>query len=64
LFFLIQAVGMLAERSRVGRRLGLGAGRRGWLFAATLLLSTAPLLFHPPFVLRVIVPFMHAVGAL
>lgn len=64
LFFLIQAAGMLAERSRVGRRLGLGVGWRGWLFASTLLLSTAPLLFHPPFVLRVIVPFMHAVGAL
>ncbi|BBO34487.1 MBOAT family protein [Lacipirellula parvula] len=64
LFFLIQAAGMLVERSRAGRRWGLGRGWRGWLFAATLLLVTAPLLFHPPFVLRVILPFMHAVGAL
>jgi hypothetical protein len=64
LFFVIQAAGLLAERSRPGRRLGLGSGWRGWLFASLLLIGPAPLLFHPPFVMRIIVPFMHAVGAI
>jgi hypothetical protein len=64
LFFAIQAGGLLAERSRTGRRLGLGRGWRGWLFADLLLIGSAPLLFHPPFVMRIIVPFMHAVGAI
>lgn len=64
LFFAIQAGGLLAERSRLGRRLGLGRGWRGWVFAGCLLVGAAPLLFHPPFVTRVIIPFMRAVGAI
>jgi hypothetical protein len=64
IFFILQALGMLAERSRVGRKLGLGVGWRGWLFTALLLVLPAPLLFHPPFVLGIVVPFMHAIGAL
>jgi hypothetical protein len=57
LFFLIQALAMLIERSPAGKRLGLGQGWRGWLFTATVLAGTAWLLFHPPFVTRVVVPF-------
>jgi hypothetical protein len=64
LFFLIQGAGIAAERSRVGRRFGLGKGWRGWAFAACLLIGPAPLLFHRPFVERVIVPLVAAVGAL
>jgi hypothetical protein len=63
LFFLAQLLGLLAERSRAGRRLGLGRGRRGWLFTAAVLLAPAPLLFHPPFLRNVVVPFMRALGA-
>jgi len=63
LFFLAQGAGVFAERSPAGRRLGLGRGVRGWLF--TMLLLAVPLigLFHPPFVVGVVVPFLHAVGA-
>jgi len=63
LFFLLQAVGLLVERSKRGRAYGLGAGWRGWLFTMAMLLLPAPLLFHRPFVVRVVVPFMHAIGA-
>ena len=62
-FFLLQAAGLFAERSRAGRRLGLGSGVRGWLFTMAVLLLPAPLLFHRPFVVRIIVPFLHAIGA-
>jgi hypothetical protein len=62
-YFIIQTVAILAERSRVGRFLGLGRGWRGWLFASFVLLAPVRLLFHETFVLRVVVPFMEALGA-
>jgi hypothetical protein len=62
-FFLLQGVGILAERSRVGRAMGLGNGWRGWLFTMAVLLTPVGLLFHRPFVTEVIVPFLKAVGA-
>ena len=62
-FFLVQAAGLSAERSRVGRRVGLGRGVVGWAFTMAALVLPAPLLFHRPFVTRVIVPFLHAIGA-
>jgi hypothetical protein len=64
LFFAIQGVGILVERSRVGRAIGLGRGAGGWLFAMLVLAAPAPWLFHQPFVKTVVVPFMHAMGAL
>ena len=63
LFFLVQPLGMTLERSRPGRRLGLGRGVRGWAFTMACLLGPAPLLFHRPFVTRIIVPFLHAIQA-
>jgi alginate O-acetyltransferase complex protein AlgI len=63
LYFLISGLAMFAERSHLGRRLGLGRGWRGRLFAGVVLLGPAPLLFHPPFVERVVVPFLQAIGA-
>jgi hypothetical protein len=63
LFFLLQIPALLLERSRVGRTLGLGRGVRGWLFTMLVLLAPAPLLFHPPFVDDVVVPFMRALRA-
>jgi hypothetical protein len=64
LFFLISGLAIFAERSPFGRKLGLGRGWRGWLFAAITILAPAPLLFHPPFVERIVVPFLQAIGAL
>ena len=63
LYFLIQGVGVIIERSRFGRFLGLGRGMRGWLF--TFLITVAPVagLFHPPFVKNVILPMLTAIGA-
>jgi len=52
------------ERSRLGQKLGLRGGARGWFYTAVVTLGPAFWLFHPPFVLRVILPFMHAIKAL
>jgi hypothetical protein len=64
LYFAIQGAGILVERSRFGRRIGLGSGWLGRAFMVLVLLAPVFILFHRPFVIRVIVPFMQAVGAL
>src|SRR6185503_3758525 len=63
-YFLLQGAGLQIERSRVGRRLGLGRGVRGWAFALLMAAGPALLLFHPVFVREVILPFLAAIGAL
>ncbi len=63
-YFALQGVGLLVERSRPGRRLGLGRGWAGWAFAAVALVGPVALLFHPPFVLGVVVPFVDAMSPL
>lgn len=63
LYFALQALGMLAERSKAGKAIGLGRGRRGRMFAAAVVVGPAAGLFHPPFVLDVVLPFLAAVGA-
>lgn len=63
-YFVIQGAGVAAERSNLGRRLGLRRGVRGWLFMAALTASPAFLLFHPPFIRHVIIPMMHAIHSL
>jgi hypothetical protein len=63
-FFVLQAVGMFLERSRAGATIGLARGVRGWMFTMLLLMLPAPVLFHPPFVHRIVLPFMQALGAL
>ncbi len=63
LFFLIQLLALLTERLPTARKLGLGSRWRGWLFTAVVLLAPAGLLFHPPFLRNVVVPFMQALGA-
>ena len=52
------------ERSTPARRIGLQKGLPTRIF--TLIVAAAPAfwLFHPPFVHRVIIPFMQAVHAL
>jgi len=64
IFFAVQGAAMMIERGKFGRRIGLGSGLPGWLFTMLMLAAPAGLLFHPPFVTRVIVPFMRALGAL
>jgi len=63
LYFLAQGLGVITERSRWGRKLGLGRGVRGWGF--TLLVTAGPVfwLFHPPFINHVILPMLTAIGA-
>jgi alginate O-acetyltransferase complex protein AlgI len=63
-FFTVQGVAMLAERSPIGRKAGLGHGVRGWIFTMVVLIAPVGLLFHRPFVLTIIAPFLHAIGAL
>jgi hypothetical protein len=63
LVFLIQAAAILFERSSPGRVLGLARGWRGWLFVALVLLLPVRLLFHDHFVMRIMLPFMQALGA-
>jgi hypothetical protein len=64
LYFTLQGVAMLTERSLVGARLGLAQGWRGHAFA--LIVVTLPIfaLFPPPFVHRVMVPFLQIIKAL
>lgn len=64
LYFVLQGVGVSAERSQFGRRLGLGQGVRGWCFMMLFLVAPVFWLFHPWFVVRVILPFMRAIHAL
>jgi alginate O-acetyltransferase complex protein AlgI len=62
-YFLFQGIAVLAERSTIGRGLGLGKGLRGWLFALICAAGPAFWLFHPAFVTNVILPMLRAVGA-
>jgi hypothetical protein len=59
-YFLLQGLGVIAERSQTGQRLGLARSARGWLWTALIAAGPVYVLFHPWFVLRIIVPFLHA----
>jgi hypothetical protein len=63
-YFILQGLGVMLERSALGQRLGLQRGVTAWIFLLIVTAAPAFWLFHPPFVLRVILPFMHAVHAL
>ena len=63
-FFAIQGLAMVIERSPFGHRVGLGTGWSGRLFAAAVLLAPVGLLFHRPFVVGIVVPFMRVLGAI
>jgi hypothetical protein len=62
LYFLIQAGAALVERSRMGRRVGLGRGTVGWMFAAAVIVGPVGLLFHSPFLTHVVAPMVEAIG--
>jgi len=61
-YFLVQGLGVIVERSQTGQRLGLGRGTRGWLWTVVIALGPVYALFHPWFVMRVMVPFLHAIA--
>ena len=63
-YFLIQWLGVVVERSWLGKRLGLRHGFAGWLFAFVVVAGPMCILFHPPFVTGVMVPFLRVIGAL
>ena len=53
LYFALQGLGLLVERRMW----------RGRAFTAVVVVGPAWALFHPPFVLNVVVPFLAAIGA-
>jgi hypothetical protein len=63
-YFVLQGLGVTLERSGLGRRIGLQKGPVAWIFMVLVTAVPAFWLFHPPFVLRVILPFKRAVHAL
>jgi alginate O-acetyltransferase complex protein AlgI len=63
LYFLLQGLAISLERSRLGKRLRLRRGPIARAFAALLLVVPLPLLFPSPFIARVIVPFLQAIGS-
>ena len=63
LFFLVQGAALFVERSALGRRLGLGAGVRGWMYVVCATVLPIYLLFPPTFVERIIVPFLEFLGS-
>ncbi|TWU12447.1 hypothetical protein CA54_12710 [Symmachiella macrocystis] len=58
LYFVVQGAGVMFERSRLGKHLGLRHGAVGRIYCAALILAPVGLLFHPPFVERVVVPML------
>jgi alginate O-acetyltransferase complex protein AlgI len=62
-YFVLQGLALLFERSGAGRRLKLGGGLRGRLYALLIIAGPAFWLFPPVFVQRVILPMLHAIGA-
>lgn len=63
LYFLLQGLGLCAERSKVGRAIGLGKGFTGWCFTVAITALPVGLLFHPPFIRNVILPMLQTIGA-
>jgi hypothetical protein len=57
-YFLLQAFGMMAERSPRGRRWHLSQGIWGRCPLTVCVLAPAPILFHPPFLEKVIQLFL------
>jgi hypothetical protein len=62
-YFALQGLGVAGERTRLGRRLGLGRGWRGWLFTVLVTAGPAFWLFPPRFVRNVILPMLAVIGA-
>lgn len=59
-YFLLQGLAVLIQRKSAALRGDIS----GWIFTMLVVAAPAFWLFHPPFIRRVIVPFMQAIGAL
>jgi predicted DCC family thiol-disulfide oxidoreductase YuxK len=64
LYFILQALAVLLERSGLGRRCGLQRGWCGRFFTYAVVLVPVPLLFHRPFAEAVMIPFLRAIGSI
>lgn len=63
LYFMIQGLALLIERSPFGQHVRLGRGTTGRLFTLATVAGPVWLLFHPTFVIRIMAPFTAAIGA-
>ena len=63
LYFMIQALGILLERTPTWRTVRHRQPALGRLTTAVVVAAPAGLLFHPPFVCHIVLPFMQALGA-
>jgi hypothetical protein len=61
--FVLQGFGVTGERTRQGRRLGLGRGWRGRVFAVLVAAGPAFWLFPPSFVRNIILQMLPVIGA-
>ena len=61
-YFVLQGIGLLVERSHLGRRLGCGKGVVGRLVCGLFVVAPLGLLFHEPFVRHAILPTLAALG--
>jgi hypothetical protein len=63
IYFVVQGLGLMAQRSELGRAMGLTEGSVARAFTALVLIAPLPLLFHDAFIMRIILPFMDVIGA-
>jgi len=63
-YFLLEGLALLFERSKLGRKLGVGSGFKGWCLVALVAGVPAFWLFHPVFIHHVILPMLHDIGAI
>lgn len=63
-YFVFQGFGVALERSHWGKGMGLDRGIQGWVMMAVWTAGPAYFLFPPPFVRKVILPMMDALGAI
>lgn len=61
LYFLLQAAGVFVSRSAIGRRLQLSRGVGARCLAALVIVAPLGLLCPQPFLMNVIIPFLHAI---
>ena len=64
LYFLIQGLALILEKTPLARAAGLGSGWKGRAFTLVAVLAPVPALFPPQFFRTVIVPFVAAVSSL